>query len=297
MNRSLPLLTLLMLTALPGFADDRPGYEEWLQFKKEFAEQAFGATGMYAIRDMMQLSEGETAYVSATDKSPRWSKTPPKSPLVTVKYSDGAAMASGSQIRSTDLLQLQGKAWPLNNGMSVKGTLLRDKALKAWLYDTKLLAEKGFRELDYFAYDPKGRITAAFRRNEQPVAVSYLDSRDQSGTMYDVGVLRVQLGDKKYDLKTFSYRNDWSDIDTLLLLLRDGTSGKTTYGGGRVVDISIPKGKPPANITFDLNMAYSFLCAHSEFYNCPLVLTNRVDARLEYGEKYPPRSSATVLSN
>ncbi len=38
-------------------------------------------------------------------------------------------------------------------------------------------------------------------------------------------------------------------------------------------------------------MAYSFLCAHSEFYNCPLVLTNRVDADLTYGEKFPPRMS------
>jgi uncharacterized protein len=57
------------------------------------------------------------------------------------------------------------------------------------------------------------------------------------------------------------------------------------------VDIAIPKGAPPATVTFDLNMAYSFLCAHSDFYNCPLVLTNRVDADLTFGEKYPPKMS------
>jgi hypothetical protein len=37
-----------------------------------------------------------------------------------------------------------------------------------------------------------------------------------------------------------------------------------------------------------INTAYSFLCAHSEYYNCPLVLTNVIDTELNYGEKYPP---------
>lgn len=192
-------------------------------------------------------------------------------------------------IQSTDLLQLQGKTLELGNGLAVKATPLRDKNLKVWLYDAKLPEQRKFKSLDYFPYDPKGRITAAFRRNEKPVAVSYLDSREQAGTMYEVGVIDAVIDGKPQKLKTFSYRNDWNDIDALLLLLRDRTSGKTTYGGGRVVEIAIPKGAPPATVTFDLNMAYSFLCAHSEFYNCPLVLTNRLDADLTYGEKYPPQ--------
>jgi hypothetical protein len=35
-------------------------------------------------------------------------------------------------------------------------------------------------------------------------------------------------------------------------------------------------------------MLYAFLCAHSDFYNCPLNLTDKVDAELAFGEKYPP---------
>lgn len=110
--------------------------------------------------------------------------------------------------------------------------------------------------------------------------------------MYEVGVIEARIEGKQYDLKTVSYQSNWTQVDALLLLLRDRTSGKTTYGGGRVVEISIPKGAPPATLTFDLNMAYSFLCAHSEFYNCPLVLTNRVDVDLPFGEKYPPNMSS-----
>ena len=127
-----------------------------------------------------------------------------------------------------------------------------------------------------------------FQRSDDPVAVNFVDSRESAGTMYVVGTLRMQIAGKPYDLKAYSYKKNWNEINALLLLLRDGTSGQTTYGGGRVVDIHIPAGAPPQTVTVNLNTAYSFLCAHSEFYNCPLVLTNNIGAELNYGEKYPP---------
>lgn len=281
---------MLVVVALPCFAAEPNGYQEWVQFKQDFAQEAGGPTGMYAIQDMMELSAGETAHLPANKTNNlRWSKTAPSAALVTVTFSDKRALASGPGIQPSDLLQLQGKTLSLANGLAVKATMLRNQTLKLWLYDAKLPKQRKFQALEYFPYDPKGRITAPFRRNEKPVAVSYLDSRDQAGTMYEVGVIDAVIDGKPQRLKTFSYHKDWQDIDALLLLLRDRTSGKTTYGGGRVVDIAIPKGAPPATVTFDLNMAYSFLCAHSQFYNCPLVLTNRLDADLTYGEKYPPK--------
>lgn len=287
------LFGLLVLLTFPCHADDTAGYHDWLKFKQAMQVEAGGPTGMYAIQDMIELSAGESANLSVNKKGhSRWSKTPPSQSLATVKYADKRAMVSGPGIDPGDLLKLQGKALPLGNGLAAKGTLLREKTLKLWLYDAKLPAQRHFKQLDFFPYDPRGRISGRFRRNEQPVAVSYLDSREQAGTMYEVGVIEAPIEGKRYDLKAVSYRNDWNEIDVLLLLLRDGTSGKTTYGGGRVVEIEIPKGAPPATITFDLNLAYSFLCAHSEFYNCPLVLTNRVGVELPFGEKYPPLMSS-----
>jgi uncharacterized protein len=283
---------MLVLLALPCLAAEPSGYQEWLQFKQDFAQLAGGPTGMYALKDMIELSPGEAAHLPANNANNlRWSKPAPSVPLVTVTFSDRRALAGAPGTKPHDLLQLPDKTLSLGKGLAVKATLLRDKTLKLWLYDAKLPEQRKFQALDYFAYDPKGRITAPFRRNEKPVAVSYLDSRDQAGTMYEVGVIDAVIDGKPQALKTFSYQNDWKNIDAMLLLLRDRTSGKTTYGGGRVVEIFIPKGAPPATVTFDLNLAYSFLCAHSDFYNCPLVLANRLDADLTYGEKYPPKMS------
>jgi hypothetical protein len=265
--------------------------QDWLAFKKAFAAEVGGPTGIYAIQDMLELDPGESAFLSSGGvDSLRWTKTAPPTTIAQVQFKDRQALIRGPGIEERDLLKPVGAALALPNGLTVRGTLLREKILKLWLYNAKLPARKGFEALDYYPYDSRGVITGTFLRNE-PAARSYLDSREQAGTMYVVGTLQVQIEGKTYDLKTYSYRNDWKEIGALLLLLRDRTSGKTTYGGGRVVDIHIPKGSPPQTITFDLNTAYSFLCAHSEYFNCPLVLANNLDVELKFGEKYPPQMS------
>jgi hypothetical protein len=282
-----------LLAILPAQAADSQRYQDWLDFKKAFAEELAGPTGIYAIQDMLELEPGESAFLNSGDVDGlRWSKAAPPTTIAQVQFKDRRALIRGRGIGERNLLDPIGESLALPNGLTVRGTLLREKTLKLWLYDAKLPARKGFKGADYYPYDSRGVITGTFRRNEQPVTMSYLDSREQAGTMYVVGSLQARIEGKTYELKTYSYRNDWKEIGALLLLIRDGTSGKTTYEGGRVVDIHIPKGSPPQTITFDLNTAYSFLCAHSDYFNCPLVLTNRLDVELKFGEKHPPLFSA-----
>lgn len=279
----------LLLAYLPAQAADSPHYQEWLDFRKAYSEDVGGPTGMYAIQDMVELDSGESAHLASGGvDSLRWTKSVPATTVAHVQYKARQAVIRGPGIQERDLLQPMGKPLTLPNGLVVRGTLLREKVLKLWLYNAALPSRRGFKALDFFSYDPRGVVTGVFRRNAQPVAMSYLDSREQAGTMFVVGTLQAQINGKTYDLKTYSHRNDWNEIETLLLLLRDRTSGKTTYGGGRVVDIRIPKGSPPQSITVDLNTAYSFLCAHSDFFNCPLALADKLDTELTFGEKFPP---------
>jgi len=279
---------VLLLFAAAAHGDDPRHQEAWLEFKKAFAAEVSGPTGIYAIQDMVELDADQSAYLpQGSADSLRWARTAAK-PAAQVQFKDGKAHIRGPGIEERDLLNPMGQALALPSGVSVSATLLRGKILKLWLFNPTLPARKGFKALDYYPYDPRGVINATFQGYEQPVATSYLDSRNQTGTMYVVGTLQARIDGRTHNLKAYSYRNDWKQIDALLLLLRDRTSGRTTYEGGRVVDIRIPKGSPPQTITFDLNTAYSFLCAHSEFFNCPLVLVNKLDVALEFGEKYPP---------
>jgi len=280
-----------------GAAETGP-YQEWLAFQEEFKVFAAGPTGLYAAQDMQEINPGDSVHLpSGSSPGPqpaqaldglRWVKGTANDALATVEYKNNQVTLSGPGIPPSDLLQLKNRQLPLPNGLIVKVSSFHDQTLKVWVYNPQLPAQRKFQGLAYFPYDPRGEVQAAFHRNEVPAAVNYLDSRGQQGTMYVVGHMDVQIAGKTHRMKAFSYKKSWDEIDTLLVLLRDRTSGKTTYGGGRVVDVAVPKGAPPKTLTLNLNMAYSFLCAHSNFYNCPLVLTSDVDADLNFGEKYPP---------
>jgi len=279
-----------ILCSLPSFAAQENSYQAWLEFKSELAVDAGGATGYYAIQDMHELKPGDTAYLASSDdmESIRWSDKMVCNPLARVEYRNHTALISGLGIPNRLLLQLKNQQITLANGLIVRASFLHGTELKVWLYNPALPAKRQFEELAFFDFEPTGVVQGVFERYEVPAAVTYLDSRDEEGTMYVMGALRVNIHGQSYDLKAYSYSKSWKDIDGLLFLLRDRTSGQSSYAGGRVVGANIPKGAPPASLSIDLNTAYSFLCAHSNFYNCPLVLTNYIDAQLNYGEKYPP---------
>jgi len=63
----------------------------------------------------------------------------------------------------------------------------------------------------------------------------------------------------------------------------DLTNGEETYGGGRYIDATIPKGK---SITLDFNYSYNPYCHYTEGYNCPIPpKENFLDIKIKAGEK------------
>jgi hypothetical protein len=74
--------------------------------------------------------------------------------------------------------------------------------------------------------------------------------------------------------------------DGLFFVMRDGTSGDTTYRPSRFLFVD-SKPKPNEVFTLDFNKAYNPPCAFSEFTTCPLPPEqNIMKTRIEAGEKY-----------
>ena len=73
--------------------------------------------------------------------------------------------------------------------------------------------------------------------------------------------------------------------DYLFLPFRDATNSKETYGGGRYLDLRIPKND---EIMIDFNKAYHPYCAYNPYdYNCPIVPEeNWLKIPIEAGVKY-----------
>ncbi len=71
---------------------------------------------------------------------------------------------------------------------------------------------------------------------------------------------------------------------TLFIVFADQTSGVSTYGAGRFIDV--PKPDKDGNTEIDFNIAYNPPCAFTAFATCPLPpKQNRLTLKIEAGEK------------
>jgi uncharacterized protein len=74
----------------------------------------------------------------------------------------------------------------------------------------------------------------------------------------------------------------------LSLHFRDGTSGRGTYGGGRILAVGDPA--EDGTVTVDLNRTVNLPCAFTAHATCPLPPAgNTVTVPVEAGERTPPR--------
>ena len=98
------------------------------------------------------------------------------------------------------------------------------------------------------------------------------------------GVLSFYLLDKKIELNVYQ-SIDSADVKSnyLFLPFLDNTNGLSTYGGGRYMDLTVPKSD---SIWLDFNTAYNPYCAYNELYSCPIVpRQNYIPLKVEAGVK------------
>jgi hypothetical protein len=72
--------------------------------------------------------------------------------------------------------------------------------------------------------------------------------------------------------------------DYLFLPFNDYTNGNETYGGGRYLDVRIPKGN---TMVLDFNKAYNPYCAYTYGYSCPVPPRgNSLETEINAGIKF-----------
>jgi uncharacterized protein (DUF1684 family) len=148
---------------------------------------------------------------------------------------------------------------------------LRFRNLKA-----KTLLE--FKGIERFPVDAKWRIKAkVIPQNQNPLMI--MNVLGQNTAQKHGGQLVFQIEGTTYRLDAI----DEGGI-RLFVTFADATSGKTTYGSGRFIELE----KPDADgFTYiDFNKAYNPPCAFTEFATCPLPPPqNRLTIAIPAGEK------------
>lgn len=147
---------------------------------------------------------------------------------------------------------------------------------------------KKFKRHDFFPADLKYRVDAKLIVTPGTPFFGLKTSTTRITTDRIFGYLEFTLDGKQFRLPVYQSKNLMKTeeyADYLFFPFSDETNGKETYGGGRYIDLRIPK--EGDDIIVDFNMAYNPLCAYSSRYSCPKVpAENQMDIEVLAGVKY-----------
>ncbi|RED92817.1 DUF1684 domain-containing protein [Marinoscillum furvescens] len=124
-----------------------------------------------------------------------------------------------------------------------------------------------FYPLEFFQIDPAYRVRANLERIQSPSRISIPSSDGSSAPYSKFAYAHFTLDGQKLKLLILKPAGFGAVPNTYFTAFADATSGETTYGGGRYLDLDIGKSD---NIIIDFNNAYNPYCAYTSEYACPL---------------------------
>lgn len=147
---------------------------------------------------------------------------------------------------------------------------------------------KNFKQHPFFPINLKYRVTAKFEKTENAEPFDLPTSSGKTKPYREYGKATFQLDGKSYTLTLYQSLDlikQKKYKDHLFLPFRDATNEKETYGGGKYLDLTIPKGK---TIILDFNKSYHPYCAYNAYdYNCPVVPEeNKLPVEIRAGVMY-----------
>jgi uncharacterized protein (DUF1684 family) len=157
-------------------------------------------------------------------------------------------------------------------------------ALVLMVHDAQREELRRFRGLSYFPPERRFAVSAQLERSAKAEQIVIPTTLNLTKTYHRHGTLRFTIDGQSCALT--AYRPVGSRSRKLFVPFRDATSGKTTYGGGRYLDLEEPKA---GTVVVDFNRAYNPMCTYSSAYNCPIPpAENRLRVAIEAGEKSDP---------
>ncbi|MGB0136903.1 MAG: DUF1684 domain-containing protein [Flavobacteriales bacterium] len=151
-------------------------------------------------------------------------------------------------------------------------------------------AVKTFEALEFYHIDQAYRVEARFEPYENPETVFFATTTDRQPEYKVYAKLTFTLAGQEHTLNIYQnvrlsqmpqYR------DYLFLPFNDLTNGEGSYGGGRYLDLRMPKGN---TIVLDFNKCYNPYCAYNHKYSCPIPPDGQyVPVAIEAGVKAPEK--------
>lgn len=143
-----------------------------------------------------------------------------------------------------------------------------------------------FQGLEFFPINEKYRVEAKLVKQNSPTFFGMETTTDRRPEYRIWAYAYFSIDGKEYQLTIYQNKKLMNTLeygDYLFLPFTDATNGKSSYHGGRYVDLRIPEGE---SIIIDFNKSYNPYCAYSKKYSCPIVpKENGLDLNIEAGVK------------
>jgi hypothetical protein len=279
---------LLALTVGPVTAAETP-QQAW---NREIAEAnvawAKAPRAILKIQDAAYLGEGQSATLTGEKGKPasyRWSMGEKEGVLV-ARYAHGQASVTrdGKTLGQAAIA----KGIPIDKDVEIVGAPTQVSAgvmgVRIMVFNQQAKAAKDFTGIDYFAYDPAYRVSAAFKPDPKLTARVFRTSRGTDKQFFHTGDATFTLQGKTITLPL--YADARTHITDMSAFFTDDLTNIQTYGAGRYVDAEPFGAFPPKTITIDFNFAYNPNCARSAFFTCP-VATDNIALAIKAGERDP----------
>ncbi|MDY0780265.1 DUF1684 domain-containing protein [Tenacibaculum sp. IB213877] len=134
---------------------------------------------------------------------------------------------------------------------------------------------KNFKGLDFFPINDTFKVQAKLTKTPDAPLFKFPTTTDRIATYKKYGIVNFTINGQDFQLDIYQDEKPKPEYkDYLFLPFLDKTNGKTSYSGGRFVEVFTSDENKDGTITIDFNKAYNPYCAYSNRYSCPITPRN-----------------------
>lgn len=191
----------------------------------------------------------------------------------------GAGLTVDGRPAGDTRLQLEPDAQKLELGRLVFFLIARSGNHAIRVRDPEFPAVRDFRGIDFYPVDPAYVIEGTLVPYDEPKKLM-VETVIGDTEMLSEGRVEFEFAGATHTLEALAGSTDL--FADLLLIFKDETSGRETYGAGRYLYAPVDGDR----VSLDFNKAYNPPCAFTPYATCPLPpLGNTIHARIEAGER------------
>jgi uncharacterized protein len=275
------LLAVEIVSAATGVP---PDYERQIhQFRAKRQVEIAGKDGWITLAGLFWLKDGENRVGSGESFEVVLPASAPKrTGTITLKAGEAKFVPAPGVSAKELVFKADDSSSAVVLGAVKFFVIQREGKLAVRVKDSDSTARKQFTGLVWYPIDPSWRVEAKFTPWPDRRVIEFNTVAGIKEQMMSPGSVTFTRGGHEYRLDPVM------EDKRLFFVMRDATSGKTTYAGARFLYADLPAGglSKPGTVWLDFNQAVNPPCMFTPYATCPLPPPqNRLTMEVTAGEK------------